>query len=398
MTYAATETQHTRRTGLIALAAVILAAMALPAAGQLRIPPKGAPPPAPTTAPGTTPAPAAPAGDKKTAADLKREAADLPVQFRKKKGDAEGRKAVVDRAIELGGPAVAGVLAAVQAEMAPLQPKYRQAFYKEAQQKVRTQLKDVKSQDIEALRQTIVSTVGRGDLTKEMVVEKADPALKELEGKMLVRPEAVLADAEALKKMRDDLSALAQFAQRLTDAQPPPVAKTGAPPAPNEGPSPAAVKFEEALAADEEVATLMVIAADDKARKVLLDNIPLESKIQPEEAKGIRFLNQVRLLAGLGPCAIDTRLCEAARDHSKDMAEKSFFAHESPVAGKKTPWDRAKNFGASAGAENIAAGSAGGQSTIMQWWHSPGHLKNMMGSHNRVGLGNFKTTWTQMLG
>jgi uncharacterized protein YkwD len=34
----------------------------------------------------------------------------------------------------------------------------------------------------------------------------------------------------------------------------------------------------------------------------------------------------------------------------------------------------------------------------MQWWHSPGHLKNMMGSHGRVGLGNFQKTWTQMFG
>jgi uncharacterized protein YkwD len=80
------------------------------------------------------------------------------------------------------------------------------------------------------------------------------------------------------------------------------------------------------------------------------------------------------------------------------MVEKKFFAHESPVAGKKTPWDRAKNFGTTAGAENIANGAAAGRATIMQWWHSPGHLKNMMGAHNRVGLGNFKTTWTQMLG
>jgi uncharacterized protein YkwD len=380
------------------MAAAILAGVALPAAGQLRIPPKVAPPPTPTTAPTTDPA--SPSADKKTAADLKREIADLPVQFRKKKGDAEGRKAVVDRAIELGGTAVTCVLAAVQAEMAPLQPKYRQAFYKEVQQKVRAQLKDVKPQDIEALRQTITSTVSRADLTKEMVVEKADPALKELKSKLLVTPEAVLTDAESLSRMRDELTALARFAQRLADAQPAAVFKAGAPPAAKEGTAApmAAPKFEDAVRTDEEVATLLVIAADDKARKVLLDNVPLELKIQHEEAKGIRFFNQVRLLAGLGPCAIDTRLCDAGRDHSKDMTEKKFFAHESPVAGKKTPWDRAKNFGTSAGAENIAAGSSSGTATITQWWHSPGHLKNMMGSHSRMGLGNFNTTWTQMLG
>jgi len=396
MTHVATQTRCTLTTWLAA--AVILTALAMPAAGQLRIQPKGGAAPTPAAAPAAPSVSGAAASDKKTPADLKREAADLPVQFRKKKGDAEGRMAVVDRAIELGGLAVTGVAAAVQTEMAPLQARYKQAFYDEAQQKVRAQLKNVKPQDIEALQQTIMSTVGRADLTKEIVVEKADPALKELQRKMLVTPEAVLAEAETLKKMRDELTALARFAQRLADAQPAPTAKAAAAPAAKDGATATTPTFEETLATDEQVAALMVIAADDRARKVLLDNLPLELKIQPEEARGIRFFNQVRLLAGLRPCAIDTRLCEAARDHAKDMVEKKFFAHESPVAGKKTPWDRAKNFGTTAGAENIAAGAAAGQATIMQWWHSPGHLKNMMGSHNRVGLGNFKTTWTQMLG
>jgi uncharacterized protein YkwD len=57
-----------------------------------------------------------------------------------------------------------------------------------------------------------------------------------------------------------------------------------------------------------------------------------------------------------------------------------------------------ENFGATANAENIANGSAGGPDTILQWWHSPGHLKNMMDSHSRVGLGCFQKTWTMMLG
>jgi len=379
-----TETGRIQTTWLIVLSAAVWAVAALPVAGQLRIPPKAGTPPA------TAPAPGASAGDKKPALDARRETLDLPVQFRKKKGDAEGRKAVVDRAIELGGQAPAAVLAAVQAEMAPLAARYRQAFYKEAQQKVRAQLKDVKPQDIDAHRQAIMATVNQPDLAKEMIVDKADPALKQLQERLLVSPEAVLAGAEALQKMRDELAALGQFADRLTEALPATAGKAAGAPAP--------ARSDATLRADEEVAALMVIAADDKARKVLLDNLPLEAKIQPEEAKGIRFMNQVRILAGLAPCAIDTRLCDAARDHSKDMVEKTFFAHESPVSGKSQPWDRAKNFGTSANAENIASGASTGVEAIMQWWHSPGHLKNMMASHGRAGLGNFQKTWTQMFG
>ncbi|MCX5674319.1 MAG: CAP domain-containing protein [Planctomycetota bacterium] len=378
-----TETGRIQTTWLIALSAAVWAVAALPAAGQLRIPPKAGTPPA------TAPAPGASAGDKKPALDARRETLDLPVQFRKKKGDAEGRKAVVDRAIELGGQAPAAVLAAVQAEMTPLAARYRQAFYKEAQQKVRAQLKDSKPQDIDAHRQAIMAAVNQPDLAKETIVEKADPALKQLQERLLVSPEAVLAGAEALQKMRDELAALGQFADRLTEALPAAGKAAGAP---------APARSDATLRADEEVAALMVIAADDKARKVLLDNLPLEAKIQPEEAKGIRFMNQVRILAGLAPCAIDTRLCDAARDHSKDMVEKKFFAHESPVPGKSQPWDRAKNFGTSANAENIASGASTGLEAIMQWWHSPGHLKNMMASHSRAGLGNYQKTWTQMFG
>ena len=386
MPHAATDTQPIHRRWLTALAVAVGAVAAMPAAAQLGIPPKGSTPPA-----STAPAPDTSSADKKTPADLKREAADLPVLFRKRKGDADGRKAVVDRAIELGGQAVTGVLAAVNTELAPLQVRYRQAFYKESQQKVREKLKDSTPQDIEGRRAVIMNTVNQADLAKEMIVEKADPALRELQQKLVVTPKVVLAGAEPLQKMRDELVLLSGFAQRLAGALPAPQARAA-------GDPPAAAKFEAALRTDEEVAALMVIAADDRDRKVLLDNVPLESKIQPEEAKGLRFLNQVRILAGLAPCAIDTRLCDAGRDHSKDMVEKKFFAHESPVPGKRQPWDRAKNFGTTATSENIAFGAASGPETIMQWWHSPGHLQNMMASHRRVGLGKYEKTWTQMFG
>ncbi|MBM4018887.1 MAG: CAP domain-containing protein [Planctomycetes bacterium] len=376
---------------LLGLAATVLAAPADPAGGQLKIQPRTSPPAETSPAAPAAPAAAPAAAEKKAAADARREAADLPVQFRKKKGDDAARKALVDRAIELGPAAAGGLLAAVQAELAPLQARYRQAFYKEAQAGVRAKLKDSRPQDVENLRQKILATVKRTDLTKEMVVQDADPALKELREKLLLEPEGVLSGAEALRKMRDEAAALAQHAQRLADALP-------APPAGKPGEAPAPPRFEAAIRAEEEIAVLAVIAPDDRARKTLADNLPLEPKIQPEEARGLRFLNQVRLLAGLQPCQLDTRLCEAARDHSKDMVEKNFFAHESPVAGKRLPWDRAKNFGTSAAAENIANGQESGADTIMQWWHSPGHLKNMMDSHGRAGLGKHQKTWTLMLG
>jgi uncharacterized protein YkwD len=81
------------------------------------------------------------------------------------------------------------------------------------------------------------------------------------------------------------------------------------------------------------------------------------------------------------------------------MATLNFFAHESPVAGKKTPWDRAAKFGTSASGENIAMGARSGPASIWMWWYSPGHLKNMTnGGHNRIGLGQNGVYWTQLFG
>ena len=92
-------------------------------------------------------------------------------------------------------------------------------------------------------------------------------------------------------------------------------------------------------------------------------------------------------------------LCDAARDHSKDMSEKNFFAHESPVKGKTTPWDRAANFGTTASGENIYAGSTDPHGANTGWFYSPGHHKNMFNpGQKRIGLGQFKSHWTQMFG
>jgi len=113
---------------------------------------------------------------------------------------------------------------------------------------------------------------------------------------------------------------------------------------------------------------------------------------------GIAELNRIRMRLGLGVLAIDVKLCAAARDHSADMLALGFFAHESPVPGKRTPGERAARFGTSAGAENIAFGQASGSEAITAWWYSPGHHRNLLSGAARVGLGRAGHHWTQMFG
>lgn len=151
------------------------------------------------------------------------------------------------------------------------------------------------------------------------------------------------------------------------------------------------------LAALDELAQLATLMPD-RDRKTMIANAQDFAQLTPEEARGVRILNRIRVRAGLSALRIDLKLCDASRGHSQDMVEHGFFAHESPVPGKKSPSDRAAKAGTSGGAENIAAGQRSGRGAIDAWWYSPGHHRNMMGGHARIGLGRHQNHWTQMFG
>jgi uncharacterized protein YkwD len=132
---------------------------------------------------------------------------------------------------------------------------------------------------------------------------------------------------------------------------------------------------------------------------ILRYNVRLRAIIPVEEAEAIRDMNRYRLLIGLPPCVIDPKLCKTARDHSKDMEEKDFFSHTSPVPGKKSPWGRAKLEGTTAKSENIYSGKKDGKAANRSWWYSPGHHRNMLNpGSRRVGMGVHGKKWTQMFG
>ena len=47
--------------------------------------------------------------------------------------------------------------------------------------------------------------------------------------------------------------------------------------------------------------------------------------------------NRARCQAGLAPLAADPGLLRATGIHARDMAERGFFSHDSPVTGRETP-------------------------------------------------------------
>ena len=352
---------------------------------------------APWAARGAAPAPpSAPAAAPAVPSALeRREIMDWLNKFRRARGDPAARAQAVARILEIGPDAAAQLLASVSKELAPLHAKYRAAFLEATMVVLRARFETQDPTEVDSLRETVLALSKDGDLTHEKIVANGDPAMARLGELLMVDPGTVLKDTPLLRAQRDALLELGTYWQRATDALAEHAAKAAGEPA--EKPPPPA-RFEDVLKDQVAISSLLALARNDSQRKILLVNADLAAKLPLEEARGILDLNRMRLLLGLKPLRIDPGLCDAARDHAKDMVTLRFFAHDSPVPGKASPWDRAKRFGTSAGAENIAGGCATGVGANRMWFHSPGHHKNMLGGHSRMGLGKHENTWVQMFG
>lgn len=106
-------------------------------------------------------------------------------------------------------------------------------------------------------------------------------------------------------------------------------------------------------------------------------------------------VNDLRTEHHLGQLEPQVAMADAARQHSADMAERDFFDHRSPVAGRTLPWDRLRVHGVvfSACAENLFWSEgltleAVAEQTVQGWLNSPGHRVNMMNPRYRwMGTG-----------
>ncbi|HEX7896514.1 MAG TPA: CAP domain-containing protein [Planctomycetota bacterium] len=135
-----------------------------------------------------------------------------------------------------------------------------------------------------------------------------------------------------------------------------------------------------------------------KDQKIMVENMAMRGEVPDLEFRHAQQVNLYRLLLGKGALKLNPKLCDAAREHCADMIQHKFFAHESPLPGKRTPGDRAKNHGASAGGENIYLGSENPDDAFWAWFNSLGHHKNMVGDYTVFGVGNSARHWTQMFG
>ncbi len=258
------------------------------------------------------------------------------------------------------------------------------------------------------MRAEAAAVSAREPLEKQHITDEIDPKLARLGELLLVTPGMVLehdpalaAEHDALVEELDGVRDWWETWRRAADGWvrlDPANAGDGA------GPKKAAPAqtdpWEDAVDDAAAWLSLLAVPMTERDRAVLLANreAAAAGELLPIEAEGVLCHNLIRIQLGLPAQRVDPKLCAAGRDHSKDMKELGFFAHESPVPGKKTPSDRAARFGTSAGAENIAMGMSAAREAIQAWWHSPGHHKNMLGGADRIGLGFYENYWAEMFG
>ncbi len=306
--------------------------------------------------------------------------------------DAVLRDRAANALINMGGTAPGRLISAIHTDFRSKVRKYRSNFQSEVAGLVKKRRGGVSEAEITKLQAQVNDLRKIEGLTKDQIVKNADPAMARLAELLTIDRKTVfqvVPDLSAQRKELTDLSTLAAKASRQLSVSDRKLADR----------VPSASEVESELAETEELAVLMVLPMKSEWQDVMFDNIAVARALDPEEAAGILMLNLMRIRVGSQPLAIDLKLGDASRDHSKDMRTLGFFAHESPVSGKTSPWDRAKLAGTSASGENIFMGSTSHNAAIMAWFHSPGHFKNMMNpGFRRIGHGRVESHWTQMFG
>ena len=105
-------------------------------------------------------------------------------------------------------------------------------------------------------------------------------------------------------------------------------------------------------------------------------------------------INAIRRARGLRPLRHNARLAAAADFHSRDMARKGYFEHDS--ASGTAFWRRIERFYPSRGfrswtvGENLlwATDTYGAAFAVREWMHSPPHRENILSRDWReVGIG-----------
>ena len=326
-----------------------------------------------------------PPDPNKLSAEQRERASELFQALKEHQDDHAKRTEIIKEMCAVGRGVAQKMFDILDRQWEPKWVAYRRAFGVAAKKAARAKNTGAVKQEIARLEEQVQSLRNKGNLSKEDVNKLGDPALKRLKELKILTIAEILAADPALAPTREEILAIAEQRSYCIDqlilledeAQPFGV---------------------EDVSVYETQAAAAALGPPAEYLSILTANEKLQGKVPDAELEAVRDMNRYRTLIGLRPCALDPKLCDASRGHSKDMAERNFFAHESPVAGKETPWKRAVLAGTTASSENIYGGGDGLAAT-RAWWYSPGLHKNMLNAGARwVGMGALGGKWTHMFG
>lgn len=321
------------------------------------------------------------------------------------------RIAIVDELLEQGGSAVVRLHRLARRQLAGLDEDYHREAKEHLEHFARTAPRVVHERfgrgteaELEEIRSSVLDrSRGEEELTKATIRSELDPALARLRELLVVTPEQVFAagpelraELVELERRIDELVEWRVILDRTVEVYG--RTRRGRRDIERQDPPPSPSQYHCDLERRHRWLALLATPMSRRDRSVLEDNRGLAGELQEPEAAGITELNRIRILLDIGALVIDVKLCTAARGHSRDMRTLGFFSHTSPVPGKETPGKRAARAGTSGSTENIAHGQTTAEGVIRSWWYSPGHHRNMLGAHLRIGLGKDETHWTQMFG
>ncbi len=124
------------------------------------------------------------------------------------------------------------------------------------------------------------------------------------------------------------------------------------------------------------------------------------SVARPEEQSQVLVTNEYRRMFGRSVLAWNPKIEAAARGHSAYMANTGDFGHYEKDPARKTPGDRLKLAGYTAGgSENCHMGDSGAEGAHSGWTHSSGHHRNLLGpGHREMASACESIYWTQNFG
>jgi hypothetical protein len=144
----------------------------------------------------------------------------------------------------------------------------------------------------------------------------------------------------------------------------------------------------------------------DRITEIDEANATAPSIATDEERRFAAILNDYRVMLGLDPLELLDALVMAARKHSQEMHDLGYFAHESPVEGRRHPADRARLEGYSGSVLENCAVSGDPRDAFEGWYRSSGHHRGLITDRARVlGAGQSQSKsgapgrhWTMLAG